>query len=68
MTISVTELRTKLYKLIDQVIETGESLEIERKGHKVKICVDGKKVSKLNALKDRSHIIKGENLIDIVEG
>ena len=64
MAISLTELRTQLYKLIDHVIETGKPLEIERKGHKIKIILEDTKMSKLNLLKRRVHIIKDENLND----
>ena len=34
--ISVTELRGKLYQLIDQTIATGIPIEIERKGYTLK--------------------------------
>lgn len=32
MTISLTQLRTDLYKIVDQVIETGIPVEIEQRG------------------------------------
>jgi len=32
MNVSLTELRQNLFKLADQVIDTGEPLEIERRG------------------------------------
>jgi hypothetical protein len=38
--ITVTELRSDLYNKIDHVIATGLPLEIERKGHIVKIMID----------------------------
>lgn len=37
MSITVTELRANLYRLIDEVIETGQPLVVERNGHKVVI-------------------------------
>ncbi len=37
MSVTVTELRANLYRLIDEVIETGVPLTIERNGHKVVI-------------------------------
>jgi len=49
-TMSLTALRQQLFKLVDQVIQTGVPLEIERNGHKVKIILDEKK-SKLANLK-----------------
>ena len=37
--ITVTELRTNLYKIVDTIIETGISVEVQRNGHKVKILL-----------------------------
>jgi len=37
MTLSASKLRSNIYKLLDQVLETGIPLEIERKGRKLKI-------------------------------
>ncbi len=37
MTVSASKLRGNIYKLLDKVLETGEPLEIERKGRKLKI-------------------------------
>ena len=37
MAISVTELRSNIYKLLDQVIATGLPLEIQRKGKIVRL-------------------------------
>lgn len=50
MPISLTKLRADLYKIVDQVIETGIPVEIERGGSKVKIVAVQKK-SKLANLK-----------------
>jgi hypothetical protein len=33
--ISLTALRSQLFKIVDRVIETGMPVEIERKGHKL---------------------------------
>jgi hypothetical protein len=49
MPISITRLRADLYKIIDQVIATGRPIELERKGHIVKI-VPEKPKSKLDNL------------------
>ncbi len=32
MVISITQLRANIYKIMDQVIETGEPIDIERNG------------------------------------
>lgn len=59
MGISATELRADIYRLLDQVIETGVPLEIERKGRTVRIvAVDPP--SKLSRLVDREEYIKGD--------
>lgn len=54
--ISLTELRGNLYQLIDQTIETGIPLELERKGHTLKIVLE-KAPSKLNRLISRPQTI-----------
>ena len=62
---SITALRKKLFKVIDQVIETGIPAEIERKGHIVKI-VPGEKKSKLSNLKKHACIVGDpESLVDL---
>lgn len=52
MTVTVTELRKNIYKLLDEVLETGRPLEIERKGKVLKVTPEKPK-SKLNKLKKR---------------
>jgi hypothetical protein len=37
MAITVTKLRANLYKIVDQVIETGVPVEIERKGERIRL-------------------------------
>ncbi|MES2204269.1 MAG: type II toxin-antitoxin system Phd/YefM family antitoxin [Pseudomonadota bacterium] len=58
--ISLTELRGKLYQLIDQTIATGIPIEIERKGHLLKISLENAP-SKMDRLIKRSEIIAHEN-------
>jgi PHD/YefM family antitoxin component YafN of YafNO toxin-antitoxin module len=41
--ISLTALRSQLFKIVDRVIETGIPVEIESKGHKIKIVLEEKK-------------------------
>jgi hypothetical protein len=59
VSISVTELRANLYRLIDDVIQTGEPLTIERNGHKVVIARSPVE-SKLARLVSRPDFIKGD--------
>ena len=58
--ISVTELRGKLYQLIDQTIETGIPIEIERKGHLLKISLENAP-SKMDRLIKRPETITNKN-------
>jgi prevent-host-death family protein len=48
MSISITKLRADLYKIVDQVIETGLPVEIERHGKKVQIIALDKKSKLVN--------------------
>jgi len=50
--IKPSKLRANIYKLLDQVAETGIPLEILRKGKKLKI-VSEDQVSKIKSLKKR---------------
>jgi hypothetical protein len=43
MSISLTALRQQLFKVVDQVIATAISIEINRMGHIVKIILVDKK-------------------------
>ena len=58
--ISLTELRGKLYQLIDQTIETGIPIEIERKGHILKISLENVP-SKMDRLIKRPETILNKN-------
>jgi len=37
---NATRLRADLYAVLDQILETGESVTIERKGRRLRIVVD----------------------------
>jgi prevent-host-death family protein len=37
MTITASKLRENVYKILDQVLETGAPIEIERRGRKLRI-------------------------------
>ena len=56
-TISVSELRQKIFSELDKIILTGQPLEIRRKGHLLKIVLEEKK-TKLSALVTRNDIVK----------
>jgi hypothetical protein len=53
--ISLTALRNNLFKIVDQVIQTGNPVLLERKGQKLKIVLEQKK-SKLDNLKNHDCI------------
>lgn len=66
--LSLTALRQQLFKVIDQVIETGIPIEIERRGYRLKIVLEEKR-SKLDNLKPH-HTIVGdpEELVELKVG
>ncbi len=47
---SISRLRADLYRVIDQVLETGEPVEIERNGRRLRI-VPAEAASRLSALR-----------------
>lgn len=57
---SLTALRNKLFKVVDEVIKTGIPAEIERNGHRLKIVLEEKK-SKLDNLKPHDCIVGDPN-------
>lgn len=64
MALTATELRKNIYKLLDEILETGNPLEIERKGKRLRIFPDEPK-SKLDNLKKRNVIVgDAEDIID----
>ena len=52
MLVTPTQLRQNLYSLLDQLIQTGQPIEIKRKNKVLKIIVEPPK-SKLDNLKKR---------------
>lgn len=40
MSLSATTLRSRLYEVLDEVLRTGEPVEIERKGRKLLIVAE----------------------------
>lgn len=59
MGISASKLRSDIYRLLDQVLETGERLEVERKG-KVLVIAPKEQGSRLDRLPRRSDFIVGD--------
>jgi len=64
-TITVTELRGNIYKLLDEVLDTGIPIEINKGDKKLRI-IPVKTKNKLQNLVSRPNVIKG-NPDDLVE-
>lgn len=56
MKVTASKLRENIYTLLDQVLETGRPLEIERKGKLLRV-VPEKPASKLSRLKKRGLMV-----------
>jgi hypothetical protein len=57
MVITASKLRENIYNLLDQVLETGVPIEIERKGRRLRIApVDGP--SKFDSLVERPDALR----------
>lgn len=59
MVVTASALRQNIYKLLDQVLETGEPLEIERKGRRLRV-VPADAQSKLASLVPHPDAIVGD--------
>jgi hypothetical protein len=57
--VTASELRANVYKLLDEVIETGSVLEVERKGRVLRIAADAPP-SKLSRLQKRPGFVRGD--------
>ena len=63
--LSLTALRNNLFKVVDQIIKTGNPVEIERKGQRLKIVLEEKR-SKLDNLKPHDCIVGDpDELVDL---
>jgi hypothetical protein len=58
MALSLTKLRINLFKVVDHIIETGQAVEIERKGQRL-IIIPTKPKNKLDNLVLHPDFIKG---------
>jgi hypothetical protein len=57
--VTASELRANVYKLLDEVLETGSVLEVERKGRLLRIAADTPG-SKLDRLQKRPDFVRGD--------
>jgi hypothetical protein len=56
---SVSRLRADLYRVLDQVLETGVPVEVERRGRRLRISAV-EEGDRLAALKPRPGYLKGD--------
>ena len=60
MIVSVTKLRKELFKLMDQIAQSGEPVFVERNGIKIKISRDeSSEISKFDRIKE----FQGESVL-----
>jgi hypothetical protein len=64
--VTPTELRANIYKLLDEVLKTGIPLEVRRGGKTLKV-VSGEEVDKFQNLVSRPQAIQGDpdDLVEI---
>lgn len=64
--VTPSQLRADIYRLIDRVLETGEPLEIERKGRRLRLVAEptGSKLDRIRPLAD---LVVGDpgDLVDV---
>lgn len=61
MRITASKLRENIYRLLDQVVETGVPVEVERRGKRLRIVpVDDVPKSKLDRLEPHPDAILGD--------
>lgn len=59
MAMTASELRKNIYRLLDEVLETGVPLEIERKGQTLRIVAD-ERPSRLDRITGREDFLVGD--------
>ncbi|MGH7897028.1 MAG: type II toxin-antitoxin system Phd/YefM family antitoxin [Candidatus Binatia bacterium] len=61
MKITASKLRENIYKILDQVLETGAPVDIERRGRRLRIVpADAPPGRKLDRLRPRPKTIAGD--------
>ena len=58
-TITPTELRSNIYQILDEILDTGIPIEIEKGGKKL-LIKPVEQPNKLKNLKKRKNVIKGD--------
>ena len=57
--VTPSQLRQDIYRLIDRVLETGEPLEIERRGRRLRLIAD-EPVDRLSLIRTDPNLIVGD--------
>lgn len=60
-----TELRKNIYRILDQVIDSGIPVPIERKGKRLKIVLEEKTDKLMNLTKREGLNVKPDEIIDL---
>jgi hypothetical protein len=60
MKVTASQLRSDIYRLLDHVLDTGEPVEIERSGRRLRITADDAP-SALGRLVDRTDVVVGDS-------
>ena len=60
MTVTPTDFRKNLFKLLDSLLETGKTLEINRNGHIFKV-IPPKRTKKLDRLVPHKDAVVGDS-------
>jgi hypothetical protein len=61
MKITASKLRENIYKILDQVLETGAPVDIERRGRRLRIVpADAPRRGKLDRLRPHAKAIAGD--------
>ena len=66
MTLTASRLRENVYKILDEVLETGKPVEIERKGRLLRIVAEVPPASRVSRIRKRPGLING-NPRDLAE-
>ena len=66
MVITASDLRQDIYRILDSVLESGQPVEVERRGRRLKI-VPVVPTSKLSRLVNRTKFLRGdpEDLVSV---
>jgi prevent-host-death family protein len=64
MTITASKLRENIYKILDQVAETGVPVEVVRKGVKLRIAPEEKRSKLANLKKRKDLLVSDEELLN----